>query len=605
MNEDKQLMVLNFENVNLPLPTETKNTSDTTYVQWGLNNNYPSFLVHLYNESSIHSAIINQKTNYIIGDGLINANGEEVNPEVNANDNLKEFASKVIKDYLLFNAFAVEVIFNVFGQPIELHHVPMHKIRMNKTKTKFWVNDDWLLSRKTLQYERYSLKNNQDSTSKIFFFDGYFPSLNNVYSTPEYAGCLKAISTDVAIKDFNLNNIKNHFSPSTVITFFNGANVADEVKKKMIAEIERNYKGENGKKIIIDFQTKDGKSAEVKALTANDWDKAYSQVSQANTDDIMIGHQVQNPSLFAIKTAGQLGNTQELETSYEIFKANYINVKRQEIESAFNQLFTNYDGIQGKVQFKDKPLFQDKIEDSVKVQILTINELRKLAGYESLPDGNRLIGQQVAVQQSQESAPADDVKKKSSKKLTEEDYELIKDLGHSAEDFEEIDEIHFDKESDIADYLISNDIKNLTLPQIVDVLKNEGKITATQDDVQKVLDKMNQSGVAKVDVKDGRIAVLPQPAPDVPDTNRILTMYKYVKRPEASGDDLLPTSRSFCVRMIENNRLYTREEIQTMSSIFGYDIFKFCGGWWYNPETEETTSHCRHQWRQIKVRRKQ
>jgi hypothetical protein len=597
---DKDLLVLNFENINVPLATESKNTSPDTMVNWGLNNNYPAFLVDLYNQSSVHSAIINQKTTYIIGAGLVDVNNKPLDIQVNPSDNLGEFVSKVIKDYLMFTSFGVEVVFNVFGQPIEMYHVPMHKVRTSKNKTKFWINDDWLLTRKYIQYDRYSPSLNQDGTSKLFYFDGYFPSINNTYSTPEYAGAIKSIMTDIAIKEFNLNNIKNSFSVSSLITFFQGANVSEEVKRKMIQEIERSYKGENGKKLIIDFQTKDGKSAEVRNISANDWDKAYTQVAQQTIDDIMIGHQVQSPALFAIKSAGQLGNTQELLNAYEIFKANYVSVKRQEIESALNQLFLNFDAVNGKVRFQDKPLFQSQI-DSVKMQVLTVNEIREAMNYPKISGGDVLVGQPMQIQAEKVE---EDVKKKSGHKLKEEDYDLIKHLGVSAEDFDEVEPIKFDKEKDIADYLISKDIKNLSISELVDVLANEGKIKTTEGQVQRVLDKLQEAGIAKVNISNNRIEVLPLPTPDIPDSNRILTMYKYVKRPEASGGDLLSTSRSFCVRMIQNNRLYTREEIQEMSAIFNYNIFKFCGGYWFNPETEEVTPHCRHQWQQVKVRRK-
>jgi hypothetical protein len=81
-------------------------------------------------------------------------------------------------------------------------------------------------------------------------------------------------------------------------------------------------------------------------------------------------------------------------------------------------------------------------------------------------------------------------------------------------------------------------------------------------------------------------------------------MYKYEKRPDVPGNTLISTSRGFCVRVINNNKLYTRSDIQTMSSIFGYDVFQFAGGFYHNPETDETTPYCRHFWVEKKVKLK-
>ncbi len=620
MPEEKNIITLDFGNQNIPLPIESINTSDTTFVNWGLNNQYPAFLVDLYTQSAIHSAIVNQKTNYIIGNGLKINGDTDIDIQINPSDSFNEFTSKVTKDYILFNAFAVEVILNVFGKPIEFHHVPVHKIRMNRSKTKFWFCENWLQSRKYIKYDRYSTKITNDSTSKIYFFDGYFPSIYNVYPSPEYNGTIKAIRTDIAIKEFNLNNIRNHFSPSTIITFFNGSNVGEEVKKQIIDEIDTKFKGESGKKFIIDFQHKDGKSAEVKQLSANDWDKAYLNVAENNVSDILIGHQVQNPELFAIQTPGKLGNTQSLEVSYEIFKSNYIQVKRDELEAAFNQMFVNYDGIKGKVKYSDKPLFNTQLKDEIKVMIYTINEMREIAGLPPLPDGDKIVSAPTPAAPTQPVQPpvtvtqvqqptVEEVKKKSnSRSLTEQDYDLIKHLGSRYEDFDIIEKVEhhhhkFDKESDIAQYLIDNDIKGVTLDQLANLLNSEDHISTTPAELDKILKKLDGAGVLKVSTDtNGSITVTPNTMPDVPNTDNVKVMYQYQKRPDVTGDDLLPTSRSFCVKLIENNRLYTREEIQTMSSIFGYDIYQYTGGWYFNPETEQTTSHCRHMWQPLKVK---
>jgi len=616
-SENQDIKVLDFKFSNIPQPIESRNTSDQTFVSYGLNNSYPAFLLDLFTNSGIHGAIVNQKSNYIIGNGLKINGTDDLDIEVNPSDSLKEFTSKIIKDYLLFNYFAVEVIFNALNQPIEFHHVPSHKVRTNKPKTKFWVCDDWLMTRKYITYDRYSVNGNSDTTSKIFFFDGYFPSLNNKYPVPEYAGSIKSITTDIAIVEFNLNNIQGHFSPSTIITYYNGAgNIMDDKVKEQIADnIEQNFKGQSGKKFIIEFQSKDGKAAEVKALSANDWDKAYIQVAESNVSNILIGHQVGNPSLFAIQVPGKLGNTQELEVSYQIFKTNYIEVKRQELETAFNHLFTNYEAIGGKVKFSDKPLFNTQLADDIKVRIYTINELRKIEGLDPLTDGDRLLDAVAApvpvptatVDPVVEVQQEEDVKKKSFKVLTEDDYELVKDLGVSFQDFDVIEEVKqhkFDKESDIASFIIDNDIRGLKIGELVDVLKNEGNIKTNIDELDNILNKLNDSGVVKVTRENDRIKVTPNNLPNVPATDEVSVMYRYEKRPEVSGGDLVPNSRGFCVKLINNDRIYTREDIQTMGSIFGYDVYKHTGGFYHNPETGETTNYCRHYWKMLRVKRK-
>ena len=50
-----------------------------------------------------------------------------------------------------------------------------------------------------------------------------------------------------------------------------------------------------------------------------DADKQYQFLSTEVSDKIMVGHRVVSSAMFGVKTAGQLGNTQELEIASELF----------------------------------------------------------------------------------------------------------------------------------------------------------------------------------------------------------------------------------------------------------------------------------------------
>lgn len=613
------IQVVRFAKQAIPTPYESKETSDDKYVHHGTNNLYPNYLLNLYTKCPSHGAIINTKTTYIIGDGLKFVDGKDVDISVNASDNIKEFVDKIIKDYLIFNRFAVEVVFNVFGEAIEFHHVPVHRLRSNKSKTKFWYREDWTLSRNTIVYDRLSRKND-DGKSKIFYFDGYFPSFSHVYMEPEYNAAIEAIVTDIAIRAFNRNNIENHFSPSNIITFFGGANVSDDQRKEAKRKIEDGYTGENGSKFILDFQDQEGKSAEVKSLSAGDWDKAYIEVAKRTMDDILIGHQVTSPMLFGVKTEGQLGGATELETAYEIFKNNYIRVKRDELESALNRLFSFHQELKGKkVAFGDKSLFNTTLSEAMKEKVMTINEIRRDAGLTALPNGDRLLSEVPHVSGSVPSQPAPvqqdaaDEKKNSvaeRRKLSEDDYVLIKDLGTHADEFEVLDETALSQqkfgqvEDAVLAYVTNHDVKHLTLDQLKALVEKETGVNLTAGRLNEILNELRDAGLIDKRGGDGggEVEVKPPQMPNVPDTGQIQVMYKYVERPNvppaASG------SRSFCQKLMDNNRLYRRDEIQQMSAIFGYDVYAYAGGFYHNPDTQQTTPYCRHEWAMLKVRKR-
>lgn len=587
VDKKQNIKVLGFEKANIPSPREFLTNDKDRLVNYGTNNLYPAFLLHLYGSSPIHSAIINAKATYLIGDGLKDG-GKDVSIKVNEQESFEEFVRKCVLDYLIFNAFAVEVVYNSFGEPIEYYWVPVQNVRTNQNKSYFWYNEDWKTTTKGTRFDRFGT---EGEDSKIFYFDGYFPNPNKVYPVPDYAGCITSISTDIAIRDFNLNNIKNQFSVSTLITFFNGSNIPNEVKREIEKDLRQSYSGENGKKLIIDYQNPNGKSADVRNISPGDWDKAYEAIGKNVADDIYRGHQVTSPMLFGVKTEGQLGGATELETAYEIFKNTYIRGKRNELEGAINYLFGT------QLSFTDKPLFSSKISDSLKQQVFTVNEIREEAGKEPRADGDRYIGEPVKT-----SIQAEKQTEWVKYGPSEEDFDKVAHLGTDKSQFEVVSEkLEFDTQSDVAKWLLDNDVKRINIKDLKTRLAGDG-ISVTIPELKTIVKQLQDSGVVKANISDkGNITITPA---TVKDNSGVQILYDYIKRPEVSGSTIIPTSRGFCKRLVENNKYYSREDIQAMSALFGYSVWDHCGGWWFNPVTGETQNHCRHEWKIVTVRRK-
>jgi hypothetical protein len=617
---DNNIMVLDFSSVPYPIPYESQNSSDSTYVKFGLDNLYPQALLKLFEQSAIHSSIINSKVNYIIGEG-IGIEGDTYNPMVNETEKLSELVTKIVYDYEIHNYFLVKITYNKLGQVMYYHHIPAHQARWNKSKTKIYVNHNWRLYNKTVTYDRYypMLQDNQYE-QKVFLFDGYRPSEYNVYPAPPYSS-LKAIATSIAIDDFNLNNIINNFSPASIITFFNGENVSAKRKEEIAEDIKKKYSGTQGGKIIVDFQTSNGKEASIRQLSDNSWADAYLNLEQSITNTILTSHSVVNQGLFGVKTAGQLGMQNELELAFQLFKNSYITVRRNEVLSALKLMFTNSAVIvnPSRIEWIEKPLFQTELDTATKEKILTINELRKLAGYDELQSGNRLLSEPAQAPAVQPTELG--VEKKKSYNLTYDDYLKVEHLGSSMDEFEIIEEEYerfskcehdgcvtitekFDKESDIANYIIGNDVKNLTIADIQNELAKQ-KVDVTQDQIQKAIDKLVKGKMITVSSNDNGITIRPNPMPSIPNTtSEIFTMFQYVKKPSLKGSAIIPTTRDFCRSILNANKLYSREDIQQMTSVFGYNIMRFAGGWYFNPETQEATKSCRHKWIPVSVRRR-
>jgi hypothetical protein len=126
-----------------------------------------------------------------------------------------------------------------------------------------------------------------------------------------------------------------------------------------------------------------------------------------------------------------------------------------------------------------------------------------------------------------------------------------------------------------------------------------------EDEVIKILRVLQDAG--KIEWTNTAIKITDIGINDISDsggTPRIELRYKYNVSPEAKP--LKTQSRPFCIEMEKMNRLYTRQDIDQMTAILGYDVWRRRGGWYTVPDSEPAIHlpHCRHEWKQVYVRRR-
>jgi hypothetical protein len=80
---------------------------------------------------------------------------------------------------------------------------------------------------------------------------------------------------------------------------------------------------------------------------------------------------------------------------------------------------------------------------------------------------------------------------------------------------------------------------------------------------------------------------------DIP-MSRFEVRYTYQTRPDVPA--VRTTSRPFCIKLIELNRSYSRQDIDNISVRVDRDVWRYRGGQYTNPVTKITTPFCRHEW---------
>lgn len=390
------VMTFNFGVVTLPKLKEVKGKE---WVYYGEHNDYPYYLVDLFNNSAKNNAVITGKTNYICGQGVsytqsesIEANAKTQNFILNPNrfESLNDVVKKVTTDFEISNGAYLKLVPNRLKNGFaEVYHIDFTKVRSNKTNSRFYVSDEWLTDNCSEDYPYGNINSRVVPTpydawdyksfdkEYIVFIKTYRPSLKT-YTLPDYTGALTWIEVDKRIGNFHLNNLNNGFSSSHIINFNNGTPEKEEQK-----EIEKKFKDkftseQNAGKFVLTFSDDNTKAPTVITLTPSDLDKQFDLLNKTCMQEVMTGHKIVSPMLFGIKEAGQLGGRTELVEAYQLFTNGYVANRRAVVMDVINDIGKSMGLL---------PMYIDNIkpigivlDNASLTQIMSKEELRKEAG---------------------------------------------------------------------------------------------------------------------------------------------------------------------------------------------------------------------------------
>jgi hypothetical protein len=388
-------IVIKFDHAQQPKFEEKK--GKYSYVEFGKNNDYPNYLLSLYNESPKHGAIVKSKCTYIYGKGFevagtANSRGETWN----------QIVKKCIKDDELYRGYYMQVIWNRIGQIAEVYHIDFAKVRVNKDLSLYYVKNDWSdFKEKPREYPAFNM--NDKFGSQIYFNREYNP-LSEVYPLPSYYQGLNYIESDIKVSRHILGNANQGFVGSTLINLNNGDPVNEEHKGEVERGLLKKFTGDEGKRLVIMFNKSKDNAAEIvnlgnTMLTKED----FTNINNLITNEIMICHQVVSPTLFGVKVEGQLGSRNEIREAYEVFNNVYVQERQAEYNDVFTQ-FRNLKGEQGEFYLQSVEPLKFEFSEAIMAANLTQNEIRELMGREPLnaaqvtSDGAVAVAEEIPLQ---------------------------------------------------------------------------------------------------------------------------------------------------------------------------------------------------------------
>ena len=588
------LRVLTFAEARQP---EFKEKKGEGYIQYGDRNDYPNYLVDLFNKSAKHNAIVKSKVHYITANGWKGSpEAENFIQKVNRMESLDEITRKVSLDAELFGGYYLEVIWSVTKQLAEIWHLDYTKIRTNKDNTQFWYKENW--GDRNEKQTVYAAFNPANPVGKqILYVKEYRPNMG-IYSLPGYFGALNYIESDIEISKHVLGNAQTGFSASKLITLPNGE-PSDEEKRNIEKRFSNRFSGSDGKKFILAFVNDSQRKPIIDDLGASDITKEdFGRVDTLIQTNIFSGHQITTPSIFGIAEAGKLGSRSEMRDGYEIFKNTYVNSKQMHLEGVFNML-AKFRGIQNPdlTIIPTEPIGFE----------FTENLLKEIAPKEWLLE-------KAGIDMSKYQAPEDAVPVVQSAQF-KDDFSAFYEFGEAKGGFNVWKQKT--RFNDDSEYQMFADVSQLQA-NVLDLMAKDKRITpevlaATLDQnvdtINLVIKTLIENGYVQVNEYaigegiDGNVIIehtLTQPLNEIlvkvqPTTKELLIRYSYEWKQGFNNTDK-KTSRPFCVALLDADKMYSRSEIEQISARLGYSVWDRAGGWYTVPGTDKHEPSCRHQW---------
>jgi DNA-binding MarR family transcriptional regulator len=378
-----------FDQVPLPIYKEVKGKD---WIYYGERNDYPNYLLRIYNNSAKHNAIVTGKVDYICGNGwdvksddpMEKAKAYGLIDKVNSSEeSLNELTKKITTDLTIFGGYYLQVIWTkATGEIAELYHVDYYKVRTNLDNSEFYVSDNWIKNDNVNprpDFETFpAFDPNNRTGSQILYFKEYRAGANT-YSLPDYRGAISYIELDISIGEYHLNTINNGMFSSKLINL-NGGKVSQEEEDRIERQFKDKFSGsKNAGKFMLAFNDSKENEPSIVDLSGTELDKHFDLLNKTVQQEIFSGHKVTSPMLFGVKTEGQLGGRAELREASELFQNTYVNAKQRSLEETINYLY-KFNDVTAKLELRKTEPINFEFSEAIISANMTQEEIREKLG---------------------------------------------------------------------------------------------------------------------------------------------------------------------------------------------------------------------------------
>lgn len=310
--------------IEVPAWQEGNQSNSNSYVSWGINNKFPTELSEVAQASSTLTSILNGTIATIIGEGYTPT--EELSKKL-YNDSfnqkqevLDDIIEPLIKDYILFGCYAIQVVYNKLFEVSGIYHIPMEFIRSNEDNTKFFYSKKFSkYSGKMLTYNKFDADKAKEigEYSQIFFYKN--SGSRYTYGLTPQSGCLEDITAEAIAAKYIRKTLQSGLTARYIINIPSSSNLPDEQKKKIEKGIREKFCGvENAGSFMI-YYNNTAQNLDIHKIDKDDSNDVFETIRKAAKDNIFVCNHC-TPTLFGDPSATTGFSEQEYNEALKLFK---------------------------------------------------------------------------------------------------------------------------------------------------------------------------------------------------------------------------------------------------------------------------------------------
>ena len=315
--------------------------SSNKWITNGVDNTYFYTVEEAYLGSPTNQSIIDNFTNYILGEGLEDETGSVDVSTILGEEDLRN----AVTDFKMQGACAFQVIYNFGGGVNKLYYIPTKSLAVNKEAditddvTSYWYSFDWRFRTRYKPQEFPAFGYGNGLETEILYIKRQ--SAQPVYALPDWQSGIQYCQTEEELSNYYNKHIKNNFSAGKIININQGTTDSEEAMEEAEEAILRKVTGSNAAgNTVVSFNDNYENRTTVESIEITD---AYSQfqfLSLECLEKIMLSHKVNDKALFGLPMpSGFSSVAEQMVQSLKILYRSQINPMRKILTSNLERVF--------------------------------------------------------------------------------------------------------------------------------------------------------------------------------------------------------------------------------------------------------------------------